>query len=371
MFLIVLINIAIHSCYVGSKVVVSLLALDLGASQFLIGVLAALYSLLPLLLGIYSGRIADTVGMRTPMLVGAALTSVAMLCGFLWQQLATLFAMAILMGAAFVLHTVSIQNLTGSYGQPEERTRNFSILTIGYSLSSFIGPMVAGFSIDNAGHAHAFLIFSLLALFPIVVLTVHPGLTRMSTRTSAKQKQRALDLMRAAPLRNVIIMSGLMVAAYELFGFYMPIFGHSIGLSASMIGVVMGTYAIATFLTRFFLPLLLRKLPQEQLLFRFMLLSAGGFLLMPFLRDVYLIMLASFAIGVGMGIGQPISMTMSFNRSPAGRTGEVMGLRLTVNHISRIVIPVVSGALGTVFGVGPVFWMNAVNLAAISWLARR
>ena len=302
MFLIALLSIAIHSCYIGSKVVVSLLALELGASQLLIGVLAALYALLPMLLGVYSGRLADTIGMRVPMLIGAALAGIAMLCGFAWQQLAALFATATLMGAAFVFYNVSIQNLTGAHGQPEQRARNFSILTIGYSVSTFIGPMVAG---------------------------------------------------------------------YELFGFYMPVFGHSVGLSASTIGVIMGTYATATFLTRFFLPVLLKRQRPQQILFSFMLLAAGGFLLMPFLRDIYLIMLMSFAIGFGMGVGQPISMTMSFNRSPAGRTGEVTGLRLTANNVARIVIPLTAGALGSAFGMVPVFWMNALNLAAVSWLARR
>jgi MFS family permease len=371
MYLIALLSIAIHSCYIGSKVVVSLLALELGASQFLIGVLAALYALLPLLLGVYSGRLADTIGMRVPMLIGAALAGIAMLCGFAWQQLAALFATATLMGAAFVFYNVSIQNLTGAWGRPEQRARNFNILTIGYSVSSFIGPMIAGFSIDYAGHGRAFLVFALFTLLPIAALTFYPQLVRVPLHKSERQERRAVDLLRDPPLRSVIVMSGLMVASYELFGFYMPVFGHSVGLSASTIGVIMGTYATATFLTRFFLPVLLKRQRPQQILFSFMLLAAGGFLLMPFLRDIYLIMLMSFAIGFGMGVGQPISMTMSFNRSPAGRTGEVTGLRLTANNVARIVIPLTAGALGSAFGMVPVFWMNALNLAAVSWLARR
>lgn len=371
MYLIVLLSIAIHSCYIGSKVVVSLLALELGASQFLIGVLASLYAVLPLALGVYSGRLADTIGMRVPMLVGAVLAGVAMLCGYVWQQLNALFATATLMGAAFVFYNVSIQNLAGAWGRPEDRGRNFSILTIGYSISTFIGPMIAGFAIDYAGHARAFLTFALLTLFPIAVLIVHPRLTRVPVHKLERQERRALDLLRDPPLRSVIVMSGLMVAAYELFGFYMPVFGHSIGLTASTIGVIMGTYAIATFLTRFFLPFILRQMQPQQVLSIFMLLAAGGFVLMPFLREVYLIMLVSFAAGFGMGVGQPISMTMSFDRSPAGRTGEVTGLRLTFNNISRIIIPLTAGALGATFGVAPVFWMNSLNLAAISWMARR
>lgn len=371
MFLIVLMSIAIHACYIGSKVVMSLLALELGASQLLIGVVASLYALLPLLLGVYSGRLADTIGMRVPMLIGTVLTGIAMLVGFAWQQFAALFAIAILMGAAFVFFNVSVQNLTGAWGRPEERPRNFSILTIGYSISSFIGPMIAGFTIDYAGHARAFLVLALLTLLPLGLLTLFPRITRVAVPKAEKQERRALDLLRDPPLRSVIVMSGLMVAAYELFGFYMPVFGHSVGLSASTIGVIMGTYATATFLTRFFLPLLLRRTRPQQVLFAFMLLAACGFLLMPFLRGVYPIMLAAFAIGIGMGVGQPISMTMAFNSSPAGRTGEVTGLRLTANNIARIVIPLAAGALGTAFGMVPVFWMNALNLTAVSLLARR
>ena len=371
MYLIVLMSIAIHACYIGSKVVMSLLALELGASQLLIGVLASLYALLPLLLGVYSGRLADTIGMRVPMLIGSVLTGVAMLAGFVWQQYAALFAIAILMGAAFVFFNVAVQNLTGACGRPEDRARNFSILTIGYSMSSFIGPMIAGFTIDYAGHARAFLVLALLTLLPIGMLTFYPKITRVAAPKSEPQERRALDLLRDPPLRSIIIMSGLMVAAYELFGFYMPVFGHSVGLSASTIGVIMGTYATATFLTRFFLPLLLRRTRPQQVLFAFMLLAACGFLLMPFLRNVYLIMLVSFAIGIGMGVGQPISMTMAYNNSPAGRTGEVTGLRLTANNIARIVIPLTAGALGTAFGMVPVFRMNAVNLTVVSFLARK
>ena len=121
MYRIILLSVVIHSCYVGSKVVTSLLALELGASQVVVGILATCYALVPLLLGVYSGRLADTVGMRLPMLVGASCTGSAMLIGFSWPHLGTLFAVSLLMGAGFVLFNVSIQNLAGGFGRPEDR----------------------------------------------------------------------------------------------------------------------------------------------------------------------------------------------------------------------------------------------------------
>ena len=38
-------------------------------------------------------------------------------------------------------------------------------------------------------------------------------------------------------------------------------------------------------------------------------------------------------------------------------------MRLTVNKVMQIAIPLAFGTLGTAFGVYPVFWANAVFLA--------
>lgn len=371
MYLIVLISIAIHSVYIGNKVVISLLALELGAGQVVIGVLAALYALVPLLLGVYSGRIADTTGMRAPMLGGAACVGAAMLTGFFWHTLPALFVIAMLVGAGFVFFNVSIQNLTGGYGAPERRARNFSVLSIGYSISTFIGPMTAGFTIDYAGHARAFLVFALFTLPPIIVLAAHRNFARVNAPQPAQDKRSALDLLRIPPLRQLVIMSGLIVAAWDLFSFYVPIYAHSIGLSASGVGLILGVYAAAAFLSRFAMSRILQRWQGNQVMVCAMLLAACAFVAFPFFISVRALMAIAFLIGLGLGCAQPLSMMMAYERSPAGRTGEVTGLRLTANNVARIVIPIVAGAIGTALGTAPVFWINALNLAAVSWMSRR
>jgi MFS family permease len=371
MYLIVLISIAIHSVYIGSKVVVSLLALELGAGQVVIGVLAALYALVPLLLGVYSGRIADTTGMRAPMIAGAVCVGAAMISGFLWNTLTALFVVAFLAGAGFVFFNVSVQNLTGGYGRPEQRARNFSMLSIGYSISTFIGPMTAGFTIEYAGHARAFLLFALFTLLPIAVLAVHSKLTRINAQPAPQDKRSALDLMRMPQLRQLVIMSGLIVAAWDLFGFYVPIYAHSIGLSASSVGLILGVYAAAAFVVRFAMPLILRRWRGNQVMMFAMLLAACAFVAFPFFDSLNTLMAIAFVIGLGLGCAQPLSMMLAYERSPAGRTGEVTGLRLTANNVARIIIPIVAGTIGAALGTAPVFWINALNLAAISWMSRR
>ena len=371
MALVVLLSMSVHACYIGSKVIVSLFALELGASQAIVGVLASLYAVIPMLMGVYTGRLADVRGVRLPLTIGVIGTSIAMLSGFLWRDIGGLVAASVLMGAGFVFFNVSIQTLVGTLGSPEHRPRNFAWLSIGYSLSGFIGPVFAGAAIDHAGHSLTFLYFSFFPLIAIAVLAFRPRLTRLKNASTSDDGRSSIDLLRDGSLRKLIIISGLSVASSELFAFYVPVFTHQIGLSATTTGLILGSYSVAILLTRFMLGSLTRRLKPEQIMFGFLLFAAVAFAAFPLLRSAYALMTVAFMIGIGVGCTQPLLMSISYDQSPAGRAGEVTGLRLTANNIARVVMPLLSGAIGAAVGASPVFWLNALNLAAISFMSRR
>src|SRR4051794_31731936 len=67
-YLIVLVTVLTHTSFKGSKVLVSLYAIDLGASPLTIGVLFSMYSLFPVVLSVYAGKLSDRYGYRAPML---------------------------------------------------------------------------------------------------------------------------------------------------------------------------------------------------------------------------------------------------------------------------------------------------------------
>ena len=83
------------------------------------------------------------------------------------------------------------------------------------------------------------------------------------------------------------------------------------------------------------------------------------FTVFPFAQNAWLIGALSFGIGLALGCCQPLTLLMSYNRSPAGRTGEVTGVRMTLNHFTHTLVPVAAGALGSAFGMAPVFIMIA------------
>jgi predicted MFS family arabinose efflux permease len=172
------------------------------------------------------------------------------------------------------------------------------------------------------------------------------------------------DLLAGSGLWRVLATSGLVVTGVDLFEFYLPIYGHSVGLSASAIGVVLATFSVAAFVVRLIIPWLIARLNEEKVMAYVFFIGAACLILLPFFKSALFLTLVSFAFGIGMGCGQPITMMMTFKCSAEGRSGEVMGLRVTINHMTRVIVPVVFGSMGSVFGLFPVFWVNALLLAS-------
>ena len=70
-YVIVVLTVLNHIAYKGSKMLISLYAIQLGATPFTIGILYSLYSFFSLFLALYAGRISDRLGPRIPMLMGS------------------------------------------------------------------------------------------------------------------------------------------------------------------------------------------------------------------------------------------------------------------------------------------------------------
>ena len=47
----------------------------------------------------------------------------------------------------------------------------------------------------------------------------------------------------------------------------------------------------------------------------------------------------AFVLGLGMGCSQPVSLMLIYDRAPPGRSGEALGLRLTINNFMHIAVP--------------------------------
>lgn len=371
-YLIVLMCTLNHAGFGGSRVAVSLYALELGANQFTIGVLMALYALCPMLLAVYIGKLADRVGPRLPMLLGTTGVAVALLLPPLVPGLATLYLSALLLGTSFHFFFVTVTGIAGGIGGGENRARNYALVSLGFSGAGFLGPMAAGFSIDHLGYLPTFLLLASFTVAPMLLLWFRSEfLSEAAKHESEGEKRSAFDLWRIPVLRNTFIASGFISSAWDLFQFYFPVYGHSIGLSASVIGTVLGVFALATFVIRIALPHLVRRSSEAEILTYAIFVAAFAFALFPFFQNAYALAAIAFLLGLGVGCGQPMSMSLIYSLAPRGRVAESAGLRVTVNNFTHLVIPLVFGSVGTAFGYMPVFVSNSAMLVAGGFLMRR
>lgn len=372
---IVLLVVLLNMCaFRGSKVLVSLFALDLGAPQIMLGVIVALYSLCPTLLALYAGKLSDRLGVRWPLVLGCMGIALSLLLPGLLPSLYTLYLSALLIGLSFVFYNVSVQNLVGMLSSPEARTRNFSNLSLMIASGGFVGPLIAGFSIDTFGHAIGYLCISVLPVISAVIMfSARRGLAALSGAKAKNDEEAgyAVGLLSNPPLRRILITSGIILTAIDLFQFYMPIYGHAIGLSASAIGMVLAMFAAAAFIVRTILPQIVKRLGEEQVLIGSIFIASATYLLFPLVESGILLGIIAFLLGLGTGCGQPLTLMMIYARAPEGRSGEALGLRMTINNLTHIIVPLFFGTLGTAFGVAPVFLANAAMLGAGGMLSRR
>ena len=87
---------------------------------------------------------------------------------------------------------------------------------------------------------------------------------------------------------------------------------------------------------------------------------------------VVLLALLALVIGVGLGYGQPLSMTIVVQRVPVNARATALGLRLTGNRIGQVAAPAVAGVLSGSAGAASVFWlMSATLVAAAAAMGRK
>ena len=350
------ISILLHLGFAGARVNLALHAISLGASTLMVGIVMSVLSLVPMVFSVQWGRQIDRIGVQKPMVVGSVLVIAGACLGAMTTTVEMLLLVSALTGSGFMLYHLAANQVAGMLGSPDERARNFSVLALAFSTSGFIGPMATGFSIDWFGHRMTFLLLALPPALMLAALLRRPMNVPLDHRARTdKGRKNVMDLLRRPGMRRVFIVSALLSMSWDLFSFLMPIHGSRLGLSASVIGLILGSFGVAIFAVRLILPLLAHRISEWRLLVIALFTTAVMMMAIAFVTDTLLLIVMAFILGMGLGGAQPLIMAMLYNRAPPGRGAEAVGMRsLIVNSIAAG-IPLLFGAVGAALGMVPIF----------------
>ena len=352
-----------------ARILFTLFALELGAPAYAVGLIGGLLYLFPLLLSWPIGMLVDRRGSRGLLTFAAVCGTASLALPYFVPTLMALYVAAAMNGLALACYHVTLQNLIGTLSQPEDRARHFSNFSLAGSLTNFVGPLIAGFSIDYAGHAVACLVIASHSVVALVLLLVWGGLFPHG-KGPAPGGPGALSALKDPAIVRMLVTSGIVQLGQDLFQFYLPIYAYAAGLSASVIGGIVATLAVASFVVRMFLARLVKRFAVEKLLTWTLFTSAIGFALVPLTGNAVLLGAIALFFGLGMGLGVPLTVILMYSHSTEGRSGQTLGLRLTTNNFVRVTGPIVFGAVGTALGLPPVFWINAAAMGCGALLVR-
>jgi MFS family permease len=178
-------------------------------------------------------------------------------------------------------------------------------------------------------------------------------------------------LFGVARLRSLLVVNWLQAMAWDAHSFALPLLGHERDLSASVIGALMGTFALAAALVRMALPALAARVPEWRVMLASTLTAAAALLLYPLTLGPWTMGLCSVVLGLALGAVQPMVVSLIHQDAPSGRQGEAMALRVMTINISSSLMPMLFGSVGAVTGLSGVFWIVAGALVAGSRVVTR
>jgi len=371
LYLLVLLLIIAHTAFNGIRIATSLAAIKAGGGAIWVGFLTAMFNIVPAFVAMRVGRLVDRVPLRRPLVFGCAVLALGGAVAAIEPMLGILALCACAIGLGWMAIAAASQYAVGLYGGNANRVRAFSVMSMGFSISSFLGPLIAGLMIDHVGYRAA---FAVLAAFPAVAAIAFS--TRLLKLPTAPPRADVADggareLFAMPVLRNTLITAAFITVGWDLYIFMVPVLGSELGLTATQIGSVLSLFAIAVFVVRFFMTALTRRLGERGVMITAMALSGVTFLAFAFAHNYSLMLALSFVIGLGLGASQPIILSLLHDAAPAGRIGEVNGMRMTLISTSQWTMPLVFGMLSASTGMLPLFLIVGGGILSGSWFARR
>jgi MFS family permease len=347
--------------------------LSLGYDTRDVGLVAAAYALLPLVVAIPLGRFSDRRHAGSLIGAGCALEVASCAALAFARTPLELAAASTLLGLGHLAVALGVQDVIARESHADHHDQHFGLLTAGVSGGQLVGPLVAGLVLgDRSGSAltaatsRAMLvaggIAALAALCGFLAQRRPPqvaGITSRDGRTGSLASILTIPGVPAGILASVAVL-----AAADVFTAYMPVLGEERGIGPGAVGVLLATRAAASMGARIGIGPLVRWIGRMRLIAVSAVAAALAYGAVTLFDNIWLLGVLSVVAGIGLGFGQPLSMTIVAQLVPEPTRATALAVRLTGNRIGQVAAPAAAGALAGSAGTAAVFWLMSAMLLA-------
>jgi len=363
--------ICVHACMATTRVTASLWVLNQGYGEASVGLLLSLFAVAPIALSLWAGRLADRHGFHRPVGVGVLLAGAGALLALGVQQLWAIATGCLLCGGAVAVAAVAMQREAGLMAeQPGDLKRIFSWMALGPAMSNALSPIIAGLLIDHIGMTAA---FGFAALLPVLAWVLARKVPRNPPKVFTKsfREPAAWDLFRLPAYRRLLLVNLALSAGWDAHSFVVPVVGHARGLSASSIGLVLGSFALAATVVRLAIVRFSDDIDEAKALRGAMVVAMLTFTAYAWLPGTAGLICGSALLGMALGSVQPMILSMLHRATPPERHGQALGLRMLTVNGATVAMPAGFGLLAAATALTAPMWLMASVLLLAQLPARK
>ncbi|WP_075692192.1 MFS transporter [Corynebacterium sphenisci] len=372
-------GVLVHGAYDAIRVLVSYRVINLGGDGAAVGLVAASFALVPLLVALRIGHRVDTRGSWAVMLAGGVLSLLACLLILLGPTLAVLAAGNALLGLGQVMTFLAGQGVVVEQSEPHRFVNGFALFSLSVAAGQSLGTPVAGLLVEWQNRATGGVVpggevavgWALLTMSAAIALALPlmaalprvPGATAGAAPGAAARAGRPVAILGIRGMPAAIYASLVVLTGIDLITAYLPVVGQAHGIAPLTVTLLVALRSVFSMVSRGAMPLLLRIADGPRLLTWAMAGSAPAILGVALTGRVPALALLLAVVGFCWGMSQPLSMNWVALLVDPGVRAVALSLRLTGNRLAQAVVPAAAGALTGPFGPGAVFIVSGALTA--------
>ena len=353
-------------------------ALELNGTGKTVGILGALYAILPVLVAVFFGKIVGRIGERAFLIIGS--TGV-LSSSFLLSKSNSLLTLGLLTAIAGVSHLavmVGGQTMMANRSTHETYDRDFGYYTFSASFGQMFGPLLGGLVAGSNGvlprsTSHAFILATVISLIGLIPILLTRSLD-VSIKDVVKEsgvKVRVVDVMKHRGMKEAMFTSLVISTTIDILTIFIPLLGTELRITPVVVGVILGVRSAASMLSRLFLGQLSQRFSSRSTLVISTTVATVALVAMYFIKSALLLGLIIFIVGFTLGIGQPLTMAWVSRISEPQERAMAITLRLTGNRVGQFGLPIAAGLVVGALGVGSLFLGLAALVGVTAGVCRK
>lgn len=363
-----------------TRPIITLYAASLGLQGLSIGIVLAVYALLPMIAAIPGGFIADRFGRTTVLRVGSFMMLISGLLYWASGGPWTLAFAQLLAGLGQMAVWLAVQVLI-TEGPAQGNEGRFATFSLYMAIGQMLAPILSGYLADHFGYKMVFVSYILSSVLLIFTswqcrdeapstLPAEQGKDAAALpleKRSAKLRYllgQCLGLLRNPGFAVILLTTFISLFIVDVRTAYLPLHLESLGVSNTKVGLLVSIGAVSALFVRPIYPRLMAQLSFDRMLILTYAVSLLLLFVAPLLTNFYGIAALVFITGLALGINQPLTLSMIAHSTAPEERGLGIGLRLMANRAAQLMGPLLFGSFTTFVSLQTSFLLVGALLLA-------